>query len=250
MTMSIYIISDLHLKPTEMTVVDQFKFFLNSITSKENTLFILGDFFEYSIGDDNPDPFYQNIIQLLKNANLNGLKTYFIHGNRDFLLGKRFEQESLCQILPDPYFLKINHTKIMLSHGDLLCTDDIKYLRYRKVVQSKCFKFLFLKLPLKFRLYLAKKMRQKSKNNKRFESIFDVTEKGIKLYAKDSDIIIHGHTHKLAIWQHQNLIRYVLGDWHTDQSSFIKIDKNNDKNPVTLFKNNEIFANKKLFKPN
>ncbi|MCF6764798.1 UDP-2,3-diacylglucosamine diphosphatase [Thiotrichales bacterium 19S3-7] len=228
--MSIYIISDLHLKAAEPEVFRQFSVFLQQITNKGNTLYILGDFFEYWVGDDANDTFYQRVISLLKNATNCGLVIYFMHGNRDFLIGKTFAANSGIQLIQDPYYLHWQNQLIALMHGDLLCTDDQRYLRYRKVVQSRWFKWLFLHLPLALRNKMADKMRQKSKNRKRYEIEFDATDKGINRYAKDAQIIIHGHTHKLAIHKHHSKTRYVLGDWHKNQYSYIQI---NDQ--ITLY---------------
>ncbi|MCF6767192.1 UDP-2,3-diacylglucosamine diphosphatase [Thiotrichales bacterium 19S11-10] len=227
--MSIYIISDLHLKPSDLKAFESFKSLLNDIAQPQNTLFILGDFFEYWIGDDNLDPFYQKVTLLLKNATNNDFHIYFMHGNRDFLVGKQFAKQSGVQLISDPYYLTWQGKKVLLTHGDLLCTTDRSYLRYRYLVQSRLFKWLFLHLPLSIRLKIAKKMRAHSSQRGPYVLDVDATDKGLKQYAKNCDIVIHGHTHKLNIHHHGNLARYVLSDWHGSRYSYIKLD-----NEITL----------------
>ncbi|TNF65911.1 MAG: UDP-2,3-diacylglucosamine diphosphatase [Gammaproteobacteria bacterium] len=222
--MSIYIISDLHLKQNDPEVFNQFKQFLKQISNNKNTLYILGDFFEYWVGDDVEDLFSQSVIALLKSATEHGLSVYFMHGNRDFLIGEIFAHKCGIQLIDDPFYLHWKNQSICLMHGDLLCTDDTSYLHYRKIVQSSWFKWFFLNLPLRLRNKMANKMRIKSKNRNRYEINFDATEKGINHYARECPIIIHGHTHKLAIHKHANKLRYVLGDWHKDQYSYIQIN--------------------------
>jgi UDP-2,3-diacylglucosamine hydrolase len=224
--MSIYIISDLHLcesRPESMTL---FKSFMKErIITGGNTLYILGDFFEYWIGDDIYDAFQLEVMMLLKQARQAGCPLFFMHGNRDFFIGKQFSKMTGCKLLGDPYTIEVYGTKICLMHGDLLCTDDTSYQWFRKFVRNSLIQKLFLSFPTSIRQKIAKNIRQKSQNKKRASTSYvDVTEKGIQKYASHVDTLIHGHTHRLNIHQHGDLRRIVLGDWH-DTGSYVHIDE-------------------------
>lgn len=220
----IYIISDLHLseqRPQMLTLLEQF---LSGIVGKGNQLFILGDFFDYWIGDDDLTAFHQRVIKTLANAHERGLTIFFMHGNRDFLVGKHFAEQAKVTLIDDPYDFKHNGLNIRLMHGDLLCTDDKSYQRFRKIVRRRWFKVLYLSLPLKVRRFLAQQTRAKSQaKNKSYPNI-DVTDLGIKRYGYGFAILIHGHTHKFALYQHQKLQRYVLSDWF-EKGSYICINQ-------------------------
>ncbi|GAB4224465.1 MAG: UDP-2,3-diacylglucosamine diphosphatase [Francisella sp.] len=228
----IYIVSDLHLNDNNVKMADIFKKFLNSITSSQNQLFILGDFFDYWIGDKHRYSFYNEITKWLKESSDKGLEIFFMCGNRDFLVGREFAQQSGVKLIKDPYYINISNQKILLSHGDLFCTDDRSYQIYRKfIAYNPILRFIFRILPLFVREYSAKKFRQASYMKNQKNPNVDVTTKGIEKYRQDCDIIIHGHTHKMAMHLADNYTRYVLGAWFTD-GNYIKISKNGDVRQV------------------
>ena len=211
---NIYLIADLHLNANHYEMAEIFKSFLESITSVENKLFIMGDFFDYWIGDNHRDEFYKKITLWLKNAHDKGLEILFMHGNRDFLVGKKFAKQSGVTIVSDPYYLTIGDKKILFSHGDLFCTDDTSYQTYRKwIAYNKLLRIVFRRLPLFLREMTASKVRNVSYVKNRKDPTVDVTVEGIEKYRKDSNIVIHGHTHRMNIHYEKTHTRYVLGDW-------------------------------------
>lgn len=220
-----YIISDLHLSEQRPKIVTLFSQFLQNITAPDHALYILGDFFDYWIGDDDLSDFNRSIIGLLNDAVESGLKIYVMHGNRDFLIGQKFAQLSGVTLIPDPFVLTGGQQEILLMHGDLLCTDDKSYQLFRKVVRNFFIKALYLSLPLKIRRKIAQIIRQQSQKKNIYLKIIDVTTKGINHYIKHYPVLIHGHTHLFNCHQSKNYIRYVLGDWYKS-GSFIKIEHN------------------------
>ncbi|MCJ8315301.1 MAG: UDP-2,3-diacylglucosamine diphosphatase, partial [Saccharospirillaceae bacterium] len=147
---------------------------------------------------------------------------YFIAGNRDFTLGQTFAKKSHLTILNEPYTLIIENKKILLMHGDLLCTDDISYLKFRKIIRNPILLFILKKLPLKTRLKLAFSLRNSSSKHmhQKAKNIMDTTNKGVSLYTNKykCDLLIHGHTHRPKIHKpkinEQILVsRITLGDW-------------------------------------
>ena len=215
-----YIIADLHMSEQCSNSAILFKKFLNKIAQPGNSLYILGDFFNYWIGDDDENTLTITIKKALKNATSNQLMIFFMHGNRDFLIGERFAKETGVVLLSDIADLTLESKKIRLMHGDLLCTNDKSYLRFRNIVRSTIFQFIYLNLPLSLRKKAAEFARKKSKEKNTKQPNIDVTEKGVNAYTSNIDILIHGHTHKFAIHDTDKLKRYVLGDWGA-QGSYI-----------------------------
>lgn len=220
-----YIIADLHLNESQPQTIDLFKTFLNNISHEGNALFILGDFFDYWVGDDVISHMQEAIIKALLDAHEKGLTIYFMHGNRDFLIGKTFAQKSKVTLINDPYLLQLKHQDIVLMHGDLLCTDDKSYQIFRYIARNPLVKKLYLSLSAKTRQRIAQKIRAKSKQKNKKYKIIDVTPKGIKRYLDDNKLLIHGHTHLFNTHHEKNYTRYVLGDWFTT-GSYIHIDHN------------------------
>ena len=223
------IISDLHLDQDRPDSLNCFMSFMQHDAPKAEKLFILGDFFEFWVGDDDKNPFNQQIIDTLKDLSNKGVALYFMHGNRDFLIGQDFAHETGMTLLEDPCVMDFYGQKILLSHGDLFCTDDKSYQRFRKFCHINAFQRLFLRLSIPRRLNIALRMRIQSIKNHTLPEVADVNKKAIlKAFAKhQTDIIIHGHTHRLK--KHDYAVnnkvkyRYVLGDWHAVGSA-LKID--------------------------
>ena len=219
--MSIAFVSDLHLEPIENKRVKVFFKFLNDAVNKYEELYILGDFFEYWIGDDDTQSVNKLIMQRLKAATDNGLKIYFIHGNRDFLIGSAFESKTGVKILADQHTFNIGEKKIMISHGDAFCVDDVEYQEMKREIRSDSWKKDFLAKSISERVDFANDLRTKSseRNSNKPENIMDVNDNYVlEVVQKEKiDILIHGHTHRPAVHKLENgSIRAVLGSWEEE----------------------------------
>ncbi|PHM27846.1 UDP-2,3-diacylglucosamine diphosphatase [Xenorhabdus budapestensis] len=226
--MSTLFIADLHLSAQEPAITAGFLRFLREDAIHAESLYILGDFFDYWIGDDDPNSLHTEIAQALNALRQKGVSCYFLHGNRDFLLSSRFAKESGLILLPQEKVLELYGKRILILHGDTLCTDDAGYQQYRKRVHTPWIQRLFLLLPLFIRLKIAAKMRAGSQyaNRQKSESIMDVNQQAvIEHFNKyQVDWMIHGHTHRPAIHDIQindkTMHRGVLGAWHNQGSMF------------------------------
>ena len=210
-------ISDLHLSEKHPELTQAFFKFLEESKEACTHLFILGDLFETWIGDDDDLPLHNEIKQALLSFTTNGPKTFFMHGNRDFLVGKSFATETGITILPDPYTLEINDQKVVLSHGDFLCTDDQDYIDFRNQVREQNWQSNFLSKSLDERKQIAANLRTDSKEatSKKADSITDVNEQSVLNFVNqhEPDLFIHGHTHRPNIHNAGSSKRIVLGDW-------------------------------------
>ena len=215
--MSIFFISDLHLEQNKPHLTKAFENFINSKVNSHDELFILGDFFEQWIGDDNEDNFIKGIKNILKLKTAEGLKIYFMHGNRDFLIGDNFCKDVGAKLLKDPFIFNLNGKKIMLMHGDSLCTDDKDYQEFRNLVRNKDWQKDFLSKDLKERKEVAKSLREISslENKTKDEAIMDVNQDEVLRIIENHslDVLIHGHTHRPYIHDENGVPRMVLGDW-------------------------------------
>ena len=216
--MKLGFISDLHLSENTPSVTQGFFEFLKTAAQELSHLYILGDLFEAWVGDDNDSELATNVMQEINHATRNGLEIFFIHGNRDFLCGQKFAEQSNLTLLPDPFFLNFFDQKIALSHGDNFCTEDLEYIKFKKEVRSEKWQQEFLQKPLDDRLNIASNMRdasQKNNSNKDI-SIMDVTPNAIQEFFAEHriDLLIHGHTHRPNTHQINSGTRIVLGDWH------------------------------------
>ncbi|WP_373974557.1 UDP-2,3-diacylglucosamine diphosphatase [Chitinibacter sp. SCUT-21] len=229
MTRATLFISDLHLGPHDPATVAAFRQFLAGPARQADALYILGDLFEYWLGDDQlDDAFYGDIardIAQLKSANV---AVYFMAGNRDFLPGQRFAQAAQLTIIPDPSIIELGGQTILLAHGDAYCTDDVGYQRYRKLARNRLVQWIWLNLPRRIRDREAQKLRNKSKamNQHKSQMIMDVNnaaiEAALKKYA--TKVLIHGHTHKPFTHQYPTGLRYVLPDWHLGEGGYLAHD--------------------------
>ena len=216
--MSILIISDLHLSPERPAVTQAFLDFLKNQATEAKALYILGDLFEAWIGDDDPSELAQSVISALKEFTDQGPKFYFLHGNRDFLINKRFARETSCTLLPEHHVTTLEGHKILLLHGDTLCIEDEDYQRFRKKARHPVSRWILSHLPLKKRQSIAKNWRAKSMaiNSNKSDNIMDVSPSEVERLMKQYQVntMIHGHTHRPNRHQHKNGERLVLGDWH------------------------------------
>lgn len=199
---------------------------------KAEKLFILGDLFEVWIGDDDQSPFNQKIAAVISTVS-KAIPVYFIHGNRDFAIGKRFAKQASMTILPEQTIIDLYGTRTLISHGDELCTRDIEYMKFRKKSRGWWWPKLMLALPLSIRKSIADKGRKTSKNNKQMlaANIMDVTQSEVEtaMCKHNASLFIHGHTHRPNIHdfeaQGKSLRRVVLGDWYS-QGSILLVNKN------------------------
>lgn len=221
----ILIISDLHLSLLRPETVDLFKKFMQDIAPKADKLYILGDFFDFWIGDDDLSEFHLKIISILKALAATDTEIYFMRGNRDFLIGRRFAHATNATLIGDPTRIEVGKHSYLLMHGDTLCTDDKKYQFYRAIVHNRLLQTIFLLLPLKKRRELALKIREKSKSAQIGVKPADVCLKAVKLTFQYFKLptLIHGHTHRMKVHKYgDEYTRMVLSDWHT-KGSYIEI---------------------------
>jgi len=220
------IISDLHLTNVEEDKIKFFDNFCKLHASKVDQLFILGDLFNTWIGDDISLSNYKEIITILKDLTIS-TKVFVMVGNRDFLLSKKFELESGCKIINEPYKLEQNSKKFLLIHGDSLCTDDVNYQKLKKVLRNPIIQFVFLNLPKNFRLKLTGQLRKKSIEAQSYKSeeLMDVNQVSTDLLMSSYPgfDLIHGHTHRQNTHTDGKYTRYVLGDWSTKNGNAIKL---------------------------
>lgn len=226
-------ISDLHLDTSSQGDQKAFAHFLSNIAHRYEELVILGDFFDYWVGDDAVET-AQDFISLIKEFSQQH-KVYFMHGNRDFMLGQRFANACHAHLISDPTIATIQERKYLLSHGDLWCTKDIDYQKVRARVRNPWWQWLILRLPLSKRLEIARNARNKSKTQKNNKSVavMDVVAESILASCPiDLDGVIHGHTHRPGSYPiDRKLSRWVIPDWrHSDQgqidAGFIAFDNN------------------------
>jgi len=218
---SAVLISDLHLSESRPDLIQAFLEFIESVASQHEALFILGDFFEYWVGDDATNPMHDEIAHRLK-ALGNSTAVYLMVGNRDFALGDDYAHLCGATLLPDPTLVELSGKTWLLSHGDALCTDDKGYQRYRKFIQNPWILRMLRRLPLGWRLSLAEKLRQASRTRDQGTKPrhVDVNQRAVEqlLRGTRSAGLIHGHTH-MADWhlvkfRHEaTRERLVLGDW-------------------------------------
>ena len=216
--MKLGFISDLHLSENTPSVTEGFFEFLKTAAQELSHLYILGDLFEAWVGDDDNSELATSVMQKINHATRTGLEIFFIHGNRDFLCGQKFAEQSNLTLLPDPFFLNFFDQKIALSHGDSFCIEDLEYMKFKKEVRSEEWRREFLQKPLNDRLNIASNMRdasQKNNTNKDI-AIMDVTPTAIQDFFAEHhiDLLIHGHTHRPDTHQINSGTRIVLGDWH------------------------------------
>jgi UDP-2,3-diacylglucosamine hydrolase len=230
--MTTLFISDLHLSAERPAITALFLDFLRNRARSAEALYILGDLFEYWIGDDvASQPEYRPLIEGLRELTASGVPVYVMHGNRDFLLGAGFEQETGCRLIPDPTEISLYGEKTLLMHGDLLCTDDVAYLKFRTMVRNPDWVKMFLAKTIPERVAIVRDYREISKaaTATKKPEIMDVNTGAVEGALREHGVrhLIHGHTHRPA--QHQlsldgqSVRRTVLGDWY-DQGSVLRCD--------------------------
>ncbi len=218
----ILVIGDLHLCPQRPDITDAFRRFVETRLNDCDALYIVGDLFEFWIGDDDLTPFTKEVTALLRHAS-DQTRVFFIHGNRDFAVGKGFAQRCGLTLLPEVARIDLFGTPAVILHGDSLCTDDIEYQKFRRLRCRPWFLPLTLALPLKIRRYLSDRGRAQSKQKARQVDYrpVDVTAEAVdQLMAQEGvEVMIHGHTHRPAIHKlDEHRLRLVVGDWYSQDS--------------------------------
>ncbi len=253
-------IGDIHLSESRNDIVTAFLQFVTEIAPKADRLYILGDLFDFWAGDDIATPLTEKVAAHLSKLAKSGVEIFFLPGNRDFALGQQYAKQAHFQILPTEYRLivekdsevkSLNYlndisddidkdiddsresadylvidSPILLIHGDELCTDDIAYQRYKRWIRQPIILGLLRRLPRSYRLRLADKIRQKSRELP-YKAIIDVNEDFTKRFFEQKSVstIIHGHTHRANTHHYPNgKIRIVLSDW--DQTGdYLRLEK-------------------------
>lgn len=230
--MATLFIADLHLQTEEPAITAGFLRFLRGQAREADALYILGDLFEAWIGDDDPNPLHQQIAAALSALTDSGVPCFFVHGNRDFLIGQRFARACGMTLLTEENVLDLYGRRVIIMHGDTLCTDDAGYLAFRAKVHTPWIQRLFLALPLFIRRRIAAKMRANSTaaNSSKSMEIMDVNPQAVTAILEKHHVqwLIHGHTHRPAIHQIEAngmpAFRVVLGAWHSE-GSMVKVTK-------------------------
>ncbi len=210
-------ISDLHLGPESADLNRAFNRWCLGPACDADEVWILGDLFEYWLGDDIGSRLYAAQIRSLQVLAEN-VSLHFVCGNRDFLCGAQFAREVGLQLHAEPVVLQESGLpRVALMHGDLLCTDDHEYLRYRAIVHMRWLQWIFLHTSQQFRAGIAEKIRLRSQARQRPDQhmIIDANPAAAEevLQRKHADVLVHGHTHRPARHQHKHGERYVLPDW-------------------------------------
>ncbi|MFK7831136.1 MAG: UDP-2,3-diacylglucosamine diphosphatase [Congregibacter sp.] len=211
-----YFISDLHLDASRPWVVRALSVFLQD-RRDAHALYILGDLFEFWVGDDDDSELVTQVADLLADYSAAGPELYLMHGNRDFLIGEAFAARVGAQLLPDPSVVMLGREKQLLTHGDSLCTRDEDYQAFRKIARSSEWQTQMLAQSLDDRRQLAQKLRMASRDagSRKAADIMDVTETEVLALMRENDCttMIHGHTHRPARHENSAGLRWVLGDW-------------------------------------
>jgi len=215
-------ISDLHLDPGDPAVVRQFHAFLETDARRADALYILGDLFEAWLGDDDPDPFVRGVVGALRSLTDAGVPCFVMHGNRDFLIGDRFCRETGATLLEDGAVVDLYGERVLLMHGDALCTDDLGYQRLRRILRNPAVRFVLRHLGLDQRRALARRLRAGSRAHvgATAPEIMDVNAAAVARAFRAAGVrtLIHGHTHRPAVHESEvdgaPVRRIVLGDWY------------------------------------
>jgi UDP-2,3-diacylglucosamine hydrolase len=230
--MSTLFISDLHLHETRPQITRAFFHFLRTQAVGAEKLYILGDFFDAWIGDDDDSVLNTEVAAELKKLSSTGTQIFLMHGNRDFLLGEKFAAQAGAQLVAEGTVIDLYGCPTLLLHGDDLCIDDKDYIAFRQQVRSRQWQQQILAQPLAARRALAAQLREKSQamNSLKAEDIMDVSQAEVIRVMENAGVtrLIHGHTHRPARHalevNEKSAERIVLGDWH-DQGWAIVADK-------------------------
>lgn len=215
-------ISDLHLHQSRPGITSIFRQFAEQDAVRADAVYILGDLFEFWHGDDDDDPLNLEIQDILASITAAGTPVFFIHGNRDFLLGTGFENKTGVQCLAEETVIDLYGTPTLIMHGDTLCTDDHEYMKFREMVRNPANQKAFMAMPLSERRKMATDIRQQSQQSVQLKAadITDVNVQAVEEAFRRNQVhqLIHGHTHRPTVHDltidQQSAQRIVLGDWY------------------------------------
>lgn len=227
--MATLFVSDVHLSARRPEIVDAFEQFLDHQARRADALYILGDLFDEWLGDDDDRAPHIRITKALARLSEHGVPVRIMHGNHDFLLGASFERASRCPVIVDPTIVEVEGARVLLMHGDILCTRDIDYQEFRKTVRDPKVQREFLDMPLQARIERAAELRGQSRQAMRLkpENIMDVTPEAVVETMRQHGVrhLVHGHTHRPAVHEIEVAgepgVRIVLGDWYEQDSVLI-----------------------------
>lgn len=224
----ILFVSDLHLSAQTPELNALFLDFLSGRARAAEALYILGDLFEYWVGDDDlEDPANARIAKALRELSDSGVELNIMRGNRDFLFGDRFAAATGARLLSDPHVLSLPAWQFVLSHGDALCTDDLEYQAFRTQSRAPEWQAGFLAKPLAERRAIARALRAQSESGKQGKAdyLMDLSPAATEDFLRNHGYatFIHGHTHRPATHDHIvdgiHVERWVLSDWHKDNNT-------------------------------
>jgi len=225
-------VSDVHLGEDSAPAIRQFLEFLSAHAARAETLYILGDLFESWVGDDDRSEAALTVCAALKRLTDHGLPCFVLHGNRDFLLGTGFCERTGCRLLTDPVVAELDGERVLITHGDALCTDDHSYQELRSIVRRNDVQRRFLALPLGARETLANEVRAGSRRHtaRTVPTIMDVNAEAVERAFRAAGVrrMIHGHTHRPGV--HDLTVdgasaqRIVLGAWY-EQGSYLSCER-------------------------
>ena len=215
-------ISDLHLQAARPDITERFYRFLEAEAANAEALYILGDLFEAWIGDDDPDEHNRGVQDAMRSLTDAGVSGYFMHGNRDFLIGEDFAERTGFTLLEDPVVHDLYGTPVLLSHGDAYCTDDVEYQAFRRQSRDPAWQRHVLAMSIEERRALAGRAREESRAAMvdKAEDIMDVNAEAVAAGMRDAGVttLVHGHTHRPAVHDFtldgRPAKRIVLGDWY------------------------------------
>lgn len=223
-------IADLHLQDSTPDTIAQAVGFTDWAKGRCERLYILGDLFEYWLGDDHPLPGLEGFNTGLKNLSESGCSITVMHGNRDFLLGEGYCHHIGARLeRADTLAVQLGEHSALLLHGDTLCTDDTDYQQARLLLRNPRWQKEFSSLSFEVRKEHAQALRRQSKDSSthKTEDIMDVNSAAAETLAtaQNADLLIHGHTHRPFVHEMQNHRRVVLGDWHPTGGYIALYDK-------------------------
>lgn len=218
-------ISDLHLHPQETAIKARFDQFIAWAKHHTRAVYILGDFLHAWPGDDALDEWSNGIALQLASLASHGVKLYFMHGNRDFLIGSRFTNLARMSLLKEPTIIRLGDTQLLLVHGDRYCTNDRTHQWLMRITRNALFTRLFLCIPYKTRAKLVSKVREHSQENRKKSARYmDIVPASLlqHMQAMGTQVLIHGHIHKPGLTTHEEQSKlyrqYVLSDWDDNPS--------------------------------
>lgn len=227
--MSTLFVSDVHLNSARPAIVRAFLDFLAEKARRADALYVLGDLFDLWLGDDDDKPPHGDVTDALAALTATGVPVSVVHGNHDFLLGRKFAKRAGCKLLRDHTVIDLYGTPTLIMHGDTLCTRDVEYQKFRKMTRNPLTQNMFLAMSLAKREEKAAGIRSEAQKDMALKNddIMDVTQEAVEDAMRKHSVrhLIHGHTHRPGIHDFTlddaQATRIVLGDWYEQDSVLI-----------------------------